>query len=229
MLGNNRIKTALNLKQFNQENEPLEVSYLSLNVPEDRQYILRMLIKRPFEELAIPKNLMWVKPLINLGLIHQQKMDIRHPFCYLTIRNGIVTSKTDDVWHVDGFSLQFSHLPEQNYIWASHTPTEYVTKKINFPRDFDAFKHNIHEYFDDVITEQDEIKTIKPKTVYCMDPYIIHRRPKCEENVERTFIRVTFSPIEIADKNNTPNPLMETNYTRDGIGDFRKKLIRYIQ
>lgn len=227
MLENNRLKSALNLKQFNQLNEPLDVGSLSLSIPEDRQYILRMVIKRPFEELAVPEDLLWTKPLVDLAFINQEKMDIRHPFCYLTIRNGVVTSKTDDVWHVDGFSLQFSHLPEQNYIWASHTPTEYVTKKIDFPSDFDAFKHNIHHYFDDVITEQDEIKTIKPKTVYCMDPYIIHRRPNCEQNVERTFIRVTFSPIEIADKNNTVNPLMETNYTRDGIGDFRKNLIRY--
>jgi hypothetical protein len=222
----NRLKTALNLKQFNQLNEPFEIGSLILTPPDTRQYVLRMLIKRPFNELSIPEHLIWVKPLVDLAFANQAKFDVRHPFCYLTVRHGFVTSKTDDVWHVDGFSLQFSHLPEQNYIWASHTPTEYVTKKISFPNDFDSFKHNIHLYFDDVISEQDEIKTIKPKTVYCMDPYVIHRRPKVQ-HIERTFIRVSFTPIEISDINNTFNPLMPTNCNRDGIKEFRNNLIRY--
>jgi hypothetical protein len=227
MLENNRIKTAINLKQFNQLNEPLEVGSLDLTTPEDRQYILRMLIKRPFEELAVPESLLWTKPLIDLAFINQEKLGVRHPFCYITVRHGFVTTKTDDSWHVDGFSLQFSHLPEQNYVWCSHTPTEYVSKAIEFPSDFDAFKHNIHMYFDDNITKEDKIQQIKEKTVVMMDPYVIHRRPKFDTYVERTFIRVSFTPIEIADVRNDNNSLMPTNYTRDGINEFRNNLIRY--
>jgi hypothetical protein len=103
MLESNRIKTAINLKQFNQLNEPLEVGSLDLTTPENRQYILRMLIKRPFEELAIPDYLLWTKPLIDLAFINQEKLGVRHPFCYITVRHGFVTTKTDDSWHVDGF------------------------------------------------------------------------------------------------------------------------------
>jgi hypothetical protein len=40
-------------------------------------------------------------------------------------------------------------------------------------------------------------------------------------------VRLSYTPIEIADSNNTPNPLLPTNYTRDGVKDFRDTLVRY--
>lgn len=41
------------------------------------------------------------------------------------------------------------------------------------------------------------------------------------------MVRISFTPIEIQDKNNTPNPLMEGKdiYNRDGVKEFRNQLI----
>ena len=218
---------ALNLNQYNQLNKPESLGQIDLALPYHRMYVLRCLIKRTFEDLQIPPFLRWCRPMIEQAFAYQEKLGINQPFCYITVRHGIVDSVTDDEWHVDGFSMNVTHLPEQNYIWTDHTPTEYVVKKIKFPADFNPRVHNIHGFFQDHITN-DDVKVMKPMTTYCMDPYVIHRRPTGTSGKQRTFIRISFTQIEIADKNNTLNPLLETNYTRDGIGAFRNKLIKYI-
>lgn len=218
---------ALNLEDFNAEIKPELIGGLDLKLPSERQYVLRILIKRPFEDMQVPEEMKWCQPFIDMAVKAQEDRGIRQPFMYLTIRHGKVSTKTDDVWHVDGFSQTITHLPEQNYVWCSHTPTEYVVKPIRFSPLFDSARHNIHDYFSHVITDSDEVKTLESKSVYAMDPYIIHRRPKIENDDVRTFLRVSFTPIEINDVNNTFNPNMPTNYKRDGRSDFRDKLVSY--
>ena len=217
---------ALNLKQYSKINTVKDCGHLELNIPVERQYILRMLIKKMFSEYQLPKELEWVKPLIMVADKNQQENGIRQPFIYLTIRNGIVDTKTDDEWHVDGFSQTITHLPEQNYIWSNKYPTEYVEKSFCFPSDFDGLKHNIHKFFQHRITKDDILK-MKPKTVYGFDPYIVHRRPCGTSGMNRCFVRLSYTPIEIEDVNNTLNPLIPTNYKRDGIKEMRSMLVDY--
>jgi hypothetical protein len=118
-------------------------------------------------------------------------------------------------------------LPEQNYLWSNTHPTEYVVKRNVFPNDFNPFEHNIHTFFQARINEKDEILKFGAKKLYCFDPYVIHRKPTGIENVMRTMVRISFTQIEIADVNNTINPLIKTEYTRDGIKAFRQHLKNY--
>ena len=149
---------ALNLHQYSKSNTIDDCGSLDLDTPIKRQYILRMLVKRMFGEYKLPKELEWVKPLIEVADNNQEVNGIRQPFVYLTIRNGIVNTQTDDEWHVDGFSQTITHLPEQNYLWSNICPTEYVKKRFNFPSDFDGLKHNIHKFFQNRITKKDVLK-----------------------------------------------------------------------
>jgi len=222
-----RSKRIVNLEYYNSVNTPELVSEINVNPPAERQYILRMLVKRMFGEFQLPENLEWCRPLIESAEQRQKEMGINQPFCYVTIRSGQVTSMTDDEWHVDGFSMNITHIPEQNYIWVDKHTTECVSKSIKIPEDFDHAKHNIHYFLSDNITENDEVETLREKTLYCMDPYVIHRRPDIPTEINRCFVRISFTPIEIEDCNNTQNPLLETNYKRDGVKDFRGKLTRY--
>lgn len=218
---------AVNLGQYYELNKMDELGVIELNPPDVRQYVLRMLIKRMFDTYyKLPGELDWVRPMIEMAEAHQRSLGIRQPYVYLTIRNGVVNTKTDDTWHVDGFSQTITHLPEQNYIWTDKMPTEYVEKSFAFPSDFDSAKHNIHSFFNKRIEDKD-ILTMKAKTVYGMDPYIVHRRPTISQGVNRCFIRVSFTPIEIEDVNNTHNDLIPTDYKRDGIRDMRSKLVDY--
>jgi hypothetical protein len=222
---------AVNLAQFAEPNSHEFVSRVQLSVPNKKQYILRMLIKAPFQTFQIPsKELGWLCPLIAACEDYQlNKLEIRQPFCYVTVRSGFVESVTDDEWHTDGFSVSVTHLPEQNYCWSNIYPTEFVSKGIEFPKDFSPLKHNVHSYIQDVLkSDPAPIETAEANGVYCFDPYVIHRRPQVPEGVFRTFVRVSFTPIEIVDCNNTLNPFLpRPECKRDAVKEFRNKLERY--
>lgn len=217
----------LNTEQYSDFNTIDNVGHVELIQPKEEFYILRMLIKRMFGDYQIPNELLWCKSLIEKADAYQKQLGITQPFVYLTIRKGFVKSTTDDEWHVDGFSKTITHLPEQNYVWTDIQPTEYIEKSFNIPSNFNPLKHNIHKFFQRRIDYTDDIKTMESQVLYGMDPYIIHRRPTIDSNIERCFIRLSFTPIEIEDVNNTLNPLIETNYKRDGIKAMRNSLVDY--
>lgn len=156
-------------------------------------------------------------------------LKIIQPYCYVTVRSGLVESVTDDDWHTDGFSMNITHLPEQNYCWSNVYPTEFVEKGIVFPKDFSPFAHNIHQYIGDaLIANPEPITVANPNTIYCFDPYVIHRRPQIPEGIQRTFVRVSYTPIEIIDGANTENPLLpRPKCERNAVKEFRDKLARY--
>lgn len=191
----------------------------------DEQYILRMMVKRPEESWKIPTELDWLKETIFSCEKLQEKAGIPVNYVYVTVRHGIVKSVTDDAWHVDGFSMRTSHVPEQNYIWANNHPTEVLEQEVHLPPDFDPMKHNIHEFFQDV-ADAKNIRTLLAGVVAGIDPYVIHKRPRVPEGTHRTFFRISFVPIEIEDDTCTINPLIPrpTPYGRD---DIRKRLARY--
>jgi hypothetical protein len=222
-----RARQILSLDSFNEENDIDCVGNYKLECPFERQYILRMIVRHAHSDWMIPDQLQWLKPLIMMAEEYQKEViKIKHLCCYVTVRHGLVTSTSDDQWHTDGFSTKISHLPEQNYIVSNCFPTEYVRKAIKFPFDFDPLKHNVHKYLASQIND-DDVKTLFSNMVYCMDPYNIHRRSVVPNNVVRTFARVSFTPIEVMDDNNTPNPLLQMpNYNRDGV-QIRNRLIDY--
>lgn len=222
-----RSKKALNLDQYSKKNKLDKIGPIDTKCPWDRQYILRMIVKEPFSNYQIPRKLTWISPFLEKAKRHQENIGVRQPFCHITVRHGKVTSKKDDEWHVDGFSMNVTHLPEQNYIWVNSHPTEYIERTFDIPKDFDPQKHNIHLLFQDLIDEDENIKTLEPEILYCIDPYIVHRRPEIPTGIERTFVRISFCPMEIKDVNNTQNPLMPRNYKRDGVEEFRESLERY--
>lgn len=223
-----RARKIFNLKQFNKNNYPELVRYIKVYCPYERQYVLRMLIKEAYNSFKIPEELKWIEPIVEEAYRYQKEVvKIEHSFCYVTIRHGLVTSVTDDEWHVDGFSTLISHIPEQNYGWANCYATECIIKKIKFPKDFNSLVHNAHPFIQSKINKQDNLFNIPSNMLFCFDPYVIHRRPQVPEDTIRTFVRVSFDPIEIKDINNTPNPLIPKQYKRDGVKDFRNQLINY--
>ena len=228
---------SVNLNQFKKGSEPDKVFEYKLNCPEEDQHILRMMIKEPHSDFMIPKELEWCRDLIIACDNVQQENNIRHGYCYITVRHGIHRSTTEDIWHTDGYSEIITHIPEQNYIVTSNNCTEYINLPIVFPADFSALKHNIVSYINEEIDLLDEktlnrkIKTALPNTVYVFDPYVIHRRPVDAFGIQRTFVRVTFVPIEIYDDKCAPNPLIDKSnrhynrtakYTRDGLQDYSR-------
>jgi len=220
----------LNLGQFNNENFPCNIGRWQPQSMPQRQYILRMLIKKLHGDFMLPPEIDWLRGFIDRCYQFQKNtLGIIHPYCYLTVRSGLVTSTTDDVWHLDGFSTNISHLPEQNYLWTDVYPTEFTVKAIDFPSNFRGNKHNINYFIQDTLALRPEpILPATPECIYCFDPYVIHRRPQVPEGIHRTFVRVSFIPIEIVDDNCTRNPLLPTPlYNRNAVTGYRDKLARY--
>lgn len=189
------------------------------------QYVLRMLISTPDTGLQIPTELKWIESIVRNCIRYQNTHLVKHPYIYLTIRNGVVRTKTDCVWHVDGFSMRKQHLPEQSYIWSNTRPTEVVSQNIAIPANFNALKHNLHWYIQENVNEQ-YIKTLEPYAIHLIDPYVIHRRPPIATGIHRRFFRLSFVPILIEDDRNTPNPLIPIGPFNNS--DLRDRLVRYV-
>jgi hypothetical protein len=220
-----RANRNLNLKEFEQFCNPVFIGCESYNIPEERQYILRMMVRSPESvTFRIPKELDWLAPTIfKLNRI-QVNSGLDNQFVYVTVRHGIVNSETDDIWHVDGFSMKIPHKPEQNYIWTNHSPTEFAAQPMLIPGDFDPMKHHLHWYLNENV-RQENVRSLTHKAVFLFDPYFIHRRPKSVFGVSRTFWRISFVPIEIEDGECTQNPLMPVKtYAND---DIRRRLVKY--
>lgn len=211
-----RAFNAVNLKYFDKPTKPDKVFNFDLNCPYKRQYILRMMIKEPHKDFNIPEELLWLEELISKCSKIQKEANIRHSYCYITVRHGIHTATTEDQWHTDGYSEVLTHLPEQNYVVTSDYPTEYVSFPLKFPKGFNPLKDNIVTYIDQQVNlVKPHVHKTEPNTVYVFDPYVIHRRPLEAFNKHRTFVRVTFVPIEICDDlcNQNPN-LPKRQYNR---------------
>jgi len=226
-----RALRALNTEQYAYLNKLEEVCFLNnVECPYAFQYILRMLVRIAHGEFQLPTQLLWLKTVIDITNTHQKMMKLNHNFVYVTVRKGLNQGSNNNGWHVDGFSKTTTHLPEQNYIFSDTYPTEYIEKAIYIPRNFDAMKHNLHLFLQDNIKPMDEIKIMKMNTLYCLDPYIIHRKPEIPTGIDRLFVRITYSSVEILDNNNSPNAYLLRSFpNRDGIKDFRNKLTKYIK
>jgi len=176
--------------------------------PERPQMVLRMMVRSPSSDgLQIPPELEWLRKTIEYCNGIQTVNNVHNPYVYVTVRSGPVVSRTDDLWHVDGFSMRVPHPPEQNYIWCNCFGTEVLNQEIRLPSDFDPMRHNIHRYFQAQADERNT-EVLNPGTLYAIDPYVIHRRPSLSTEVWRTFFRISFVPIEIEDDTYTINPLI---------------------
>jgi hypothetical protein len=221
----NRFDKNLTLSLYGTQADTLESLDLGehfLTPPDHRQYILRMALRFDGSELMIPPELEWMRETIEKCCEFQKTHFTYHPFVYLTVRSGEVTSKTDDVWHVDGFSMRYPHVPEQNYIWSNNFPTQVSTTNTPVPSDFDPMKHNLHNFFD---SRQTDYVTVKPNHIYVIDPYVVHRRDPASAGHVRSFFRLSFVPIAIESDDNTQNPLLPVKQWNRA--DIREKLINY--
>jgi hypothetical protein len=195
-----------------------------MDVPKE-QHILRMMVKTPdIDVCKLPDELMWIKPALDAVANVQHISFGMHPFVYITVRSGVVKTTADGLWHVDGFSMRTPHKPEQNYIWTNSHPTEVLDQQFSIPADFDPLKHNLHTYFQDN-ADNSKIRLLDSGFLHIIDPYVVHRRPAVPVGTQRSFVRISFVPIEIEDDTCMHNPLLPQKfYNRI---DIRKSLVSY--
>lgn len=217
------------LDDFRKLDAPFPISIPSPeSCPAETQMILRMLVRPKYGPFLIPDSLRWLEPIIlNIAWLDSFHTEINASWCYVTVRHGMPASKTDDEWHFDGVSFRVELIPQRSYIWVNHTPTEYKTGSLDFPKDFDPNRHNLFRFAAKQL-ENATIKLCKTKQWYLISPFCLHRRPPETPNTSRTFIRISFVDIEIRDVKNTPNPLLPTPvFGRNPVESFRNNLENY--
>lgn len=215
---------------YEQENFAEHVGALALQTPTETQYVLRCPIKIPsYQDIHVPPSMQWCNAFIQRAFAHQTEVvGVDQPYAYLTIRSGHVTSQTDDLLHVDGFSMKVPHIPEQNYIWSNNHPTIVEAFPLAVPPAFNPLKHNLQYLIQDLRPRTPKVQQLLAATMYVLDPYVYHRRPTIPAGTVRTFIRLSFTAIPIDDVNNHTNPVFGTITTNnDGVKDFRDKLERF--
>lgn len=200
-----------------------------ISVPFEEQMILRMLVRPKYGDWYIPKSLQYLCDTIgDMADYDFKRTGIKDSWCYVTVRHGKITSKTDDEWHFDGASFRTDIIPERNYVWVNNHPTEYKVGTLAIPADFDPIQHNLFTFAAHQLRDS-EVRRTAHCTWYLLSPFCLHRRPKINnEDVFRTFIRICFTDIEGRDINNTTNPLLPTPfYGRNPVETFRNKLKDY--
>jgi hypothetical protein len=192
--------------------------------------ILRMLVHPKYGEWKIPNSLSFLeKHIKQLWEWDAQNTGIYDSWCYVTVRHGEVTSRTDDEWHFDGSSFRTDIIPERNYVWVNHSPTEYKVGELFIPDDLDPIKHNLFTFAAKQL-ENAPVQTTIENQWYLLSPYVLHRRPHVLNPAfkSRTFVRVCFTDIEGRDVNNTHNPLLPTPFFgRNPVQSFRNNLKHY--
>ena len=193
------------------------------------QHVLRMLVKPKYGKFSIPEELNGLRDWIFFLYGYDSEMSqIENSWCYVTVRHGIPWSERDDEWHFDGVSFRTELIPDRNYIWVNRAPTQFKTGSLTIPSDFDPAKYNFHTFAAKQL-EHNVIQEIEAQSWYYLSQFCLHRRqPDMDKTTSRTFIRISFTDIEIRDEMNTQNPLLPTDaYGRNPVKSFRNQLIDY--
>lgn len=219
-----RAHDIFNQAAYNQASYPVFMGQRDITFPEQEIYLLRFLIKMPGSDYLIPQKLAFIQDVIAEVAQYQQHNfpNYEERFVYLTVRSGPLKSVNEDEFHADGFqgiSIP-RHIPEQNYIWADCYPTVFAAQPYNV-EDLNPEIHNFHSYFN-ACTDPAHTYRAEERGLYIIDPYHVHARPTIPAGIQRSFFRLCFSPVEIRDDTNTPNPHLQRGpYNRD---DIRNRL-----
>lgn len=193
---------------------PIDMGKVSLpeeNVPN----VLRLPIKMAGEEVKIPKEIMAWKPLIDRILQYEVVINRQYEkfFVHVTIDTSYVNVgeyHRFPGYHGDG--LQGAKFPvkltcEHSYIVVTDPPTEVCLQPF-FLDHLDPAKHNLFTEMDKQALPENTYKLLS-NHLYLFDPYVVHRTPKINSPINRTFFRLTVTPAELMVPKNTINPMFK--------------------
>lgn len=217
------------LDDFTRLSTPEPVDIPAPVCPHGDQYVLRVLVRPKYtRRLSLPIWLGWLRESIEAAArVDAEQTGIRHSWCYVTVRHGIVRSATDDEWHFDGASFRSDTIPERNYCYADHSHMEYRLGAVDIPEGFDPLRYDLS----DIAARRTEgrpVHRVPAGRWVRVLPTCLHRRPPHTTGTRRTFVRVSFIDVEIRDMNNTANPLLPAPaWGRDPVRTFRDRLSRW--
>jgi hypothetical protein len=153
-------------------------------------YLPVMMPEEPF--MAVPERLECIQPIINAAIVFETTIcdqDLSEMYVYVSVRRGWATPDNPlnrPGWHCDGFGTN-----DINYVWWDGAGTRFAIQ------DFDNITTD-HEdsmgQFEAQIAPRNIVE-FESKTLYRIDPYIVHATPAIEPPGQmRSFVKVSISP-----------------------------------
>jgi hypothetical protein len=193
--------------------------------------VLRMPIKFPGTNYRIPKEVIGLLPVIQRAAEYEAFINPRHAQSFAHVTFDTSEVKAGEFHRFPGFhgdGIQGTKLTpkvvaEHSYIMTTNPPTEFCLQPF-FLKHLDEAKHNFFLEFDRQAKDCNVYGSLSGH-LYLIDPYMVHRTPLITHPVRRTFIRVTFSCIELQHPKNTLNPMFRGQEYEKRI-DIRERLTR---
>lgn len=212
---------------------PVDIGVTSIKMDETPLRILRTPIKRAGDlNLYIPQELerfvSLLKHVLETELIAND--DYLNSHGHITVEHTYIEKNNVQRvpgWHVDGFqgARQHTHSSEHSYLWCSIQPAEFCIQPF-FINHIDSARHSVFAEFERQAQDINVFSGLA-NHIYLIDPYIVHRSTPMKESNWRTFVRITFSDIELEDPMNTVNKMIPLAQNYESRIDHRDRLYIY--
>lgn len=216
------------VNEFNKINLPDVVGVLSHTSCFSENNGVRVLdlpIFMPGQGWRIPDNIckQFIEPIL-MAVAHElQYGDLKEHYVYVTIDQKYVEAGNtgrragahSDAYiervgeqvdvtteNADIIAKQMGEV-SHTYIVADVIPTEFF--EAAFPIT-DTKCDGVLKTFDDIAATA-PVKTYAPYTLLKLDPFVVHRAAICQENTQRTFMKVSISRHQYNRSGNTQNPM----------------------
>lgn len=230
------INTLWNEEEFNKINLPkllfqLNKEEINLYACEELIRVLDMPIKFPGSNYRLPRELAYLKPLIQKIAANEHLINdrINDYYCYITLDKRIVkqgTTTRKEGIHVDGFqgARLGKKLPiDHSYIVSNNHPTIFYNQPFEVKSDWDKTCHNYFEGFEQQKTGNSQV--IYPNnSVLLIDAYCLHEAPPVIEDTFRTFLRLSYTVREFDRLGNAHNNMFDYEWEMHP-RDIQKTLI----
>jgi hypothetical protein len=215
------LNTVWDTKKFLTPRAPVSLGVLT---PEELQEfgkwgaprVLDMPIKFPGSDFRLPKELAQFAEVVQKVANYEKAVNPCYDeyYCYLTVDQGTVAPgrlQREAPCHVDGFQgarwnpkVKINH----SYTVGDGLPTKYYVQ----PFDFSALDEAKHNYFWEMnrqvaLTGSQHAWQPEKAELTMMDAYCVHRGVEAQEEIKRTWVRLSFE-VRIFDRlGNAHNPM----------------------
>jgi hypothetical protein len=221
------LNTPFRLSNFKVPRKPISLGVLPpaemaiLSTPSGAPRTLDLPIKFPGTGYRLPKELAVFEPIIRRAANFQAACNPRwrEYFCYLTVDMGVVKPgqlQREAPCHVDGFQgarWRPRRLGNHTVTVSNAVPTAYYVQPFDF-RKLNIRKHDFYWEMNRQVAETNSEFAWYPRDgeMTMMDCYTVHRGTEADEEVFRTFVRISWEVRKFDRLGNAHNPLFDYNW-----------------
>lgn len=169
-------------------------------------YYLYMPVRMRSSDVMLPPNVECCREMILRADIYARRHARHYKYAYLSARKGWATNDNPlnrPGWHCDGFGTD-----DLNFVWWTGPSTRFAHQP--FTGIVSDHSRSLTQ-FDEQI-KPDCIVTYPEKTLFALDPSVVHATPIIEAPQMRQYIKVSFSDERYNLENNSHNYLFDYDW-----------------